>query len=378
MVPRAPSSTFTSIGGTAGINRSNRTINTGTTSATPDVASAPAAAINDGGAGGCDDEEESKIQIRKQFETQKLLQEGFSNVELLVLPNEPTHSVLKEDWEKDWEEHQTYNDEWWHKPWFRRTSIAVAGCLVLASVAGAVHVVTRLKLEQRVYGWILICVGIAVLLPCAIAVHYVSQIFQKLMNFQSEKTGIVISRDGCTRGSSRHNSRNNTPRPTPRSGGGGGGGFSASAGAAAPSTTGTTFCDDLDYLELDPQAVCPDGENETLGDGNGTAAKDYYQTYTPYHCHADAQTMISNGDDTAAGGGCYLIRFPTRKPQLSVVDSATNNEGSNGGGGNDNGSSHLVGDSSVSTVSSISIGDRSHRSTAASAGATPFFPFNIG
>jgi hypothetical protein len=39
--------------------------------------------------------EQARIQVRKSFQTQHLLQQGFANVELLVLPEEPTSSVLK-------------------------------------------------------------------------------------------------------------------------------------------------------------------------------------------------------------------------------------------------------------------------------------------
>ena len=40
------------------------------------------------------------LQIRKEFETMHPLQQGFGNVELLVLHHEPTTSIIKEDWEQ--------------------------------------------------------------------------------------------------------------------------------------------------------------------------------------------------------------------------------------------------------------------------------------
>jgi uncharacterized membrane protein YgcG len=169
--------------------------------------------------------EPGSIQIRKEFETSHLLTEGFANVELLVLPHEPTYSVIKEDFERDYAMHQhqqrsiafaaaaaaqnggphptsllvrsntmggistlsannntiahesmidvLFEDlEWWRSPWFRRMSVAGAGMLVLASVAGGIQVVTRLRPSQRCWGWVMVVVGVPLLLPAAIGIHY--------------------------------------------------------------------------------------------------------------------------------------------------------------------------------------------------------------
>lgn len=169
--------------------------------------------------------EPGSIQIRKEFETSHLLTEGFANVELLVLPHEPTYSVIKEDFERDYALHQQqqrslafaaaaaaqnggphptsllersntmggistlsannntiahesmidvlFEDlEWWRSPWFRRMSVAGAGMLVLASVAGGIQVVTRLRPSQRCWGWVMVVVGVPLLLPAAIGIHY--------------------------------------------------------------------------------------------------------------------------------------------------------------------------------------------------------------
>lgn len=138
-----------------------------------------------------DEEEEAKIQIRKQFETQQQLEEGFANVELLVLPHEPTYSVLREDWEKEWE-YQVEDYEWWRTAWFRRLTMAVTGFLVLASVGGAVHVVIRLDPTRRAWGWALICIGVPLLLPTALTIHKCMQVLQKVLTYQSESAGVVI------------------------------------------------------------------------------------------------------------------------------------------------------------------------------------------
>jgi hypothetical protein len=178
-----------------------------------------------------------EIQIRKEFETSHLLTEGFANVELLVLPHEPTYSVIKEDFERDFALHQqhqrslaaaaaasnnnhpmllrsytmggistlsannnttahdsmidvVFDDlEWWRSPWFRRFSIAGSGLLVLASVAGGIQVVIRLRPSQRCWGWVMVVVGIPLLLPAAIGIHYGLRKIRRV--FESKSTLIV-------------------------------------------------------------------------------------------------------------------------------------------------------------------------------------------
>jgi hypothetical protein len=182
--------------------------------------------------GSCD------IQIRKQFETSHLLTEGFANVELLVLPHEPTYSVIKEDFDRDFAIHQqhqrslaaaaaastgnhpmlivrsntmggistlsannnttahesmidvVFDDfEWWRSPWFRRASMAGSGLLVLASVGGAIQVITRLRPSQRCWGWVMVVVGVPLLLPAAVGIHYALRKVRRV--FESNSTLIV-------------------------------------------------------------------------------------------------------------------------------------------------------------------------------------------
>jgi len=314
------------------------------------------ATVNDNG-----DNDDDQIQIRKQFETQQLLQEGFSNVELLVLPNEPTHSVLKDDWQKEWEEHRHYDDEWWNRAWFRRTSTAAASALVLASVAGGIHVVTRLEQSQRKWGWIIMCAGVAVLLPSAIGVHYLIQIFQMMMNFQSERSGIVL-RGGGRGKTTPHSYTGSSARMTPRGAGGSARANASAAPAGAVDSAHPFSCDDLDYL--DPSVVCDDCENGTQGDESVTMPY--------YHC--------ANPTNVSETAGCYTIRFPTsKKKQIHQrgKGSGSSSKANNSGGLNDSNNDINPETSSIqstSTVSSISTNDKS---TAATTGVTPFQLFNI-
>jgi len=132
---------------------------------------------------------QKNVQIRKEFETQQSLEQGFANVELLVLPEEPTHSVLKDDWQKEMQEQSEESTCFWEKHIYKRLSIAFAGILVLASVAGGILAVNRLDPVLRQWGWMSVCIGVALLLPAALLIHRGLTCFQKSL----ERTnGIII------------------------------------------------------------------------------------------------------------------------------------------------------------------------------------------
>ena len=218
-------------------------------------------------------EEDEKIQIRKQFETQQQLQQGFANVELLVLPEEPTYSVLKEDFEKDNEiMHEKKYLEWWQTAWFRRLIMAITGTLVLASVAGAIQVVMRLRPERRMYGWIIVCIGVPLLLPLAIGIHYVLVWLRKVMSNDTQRSGVIIS------------------------------------GAAKMTQDAVNNCSAFGNCEdiLDTSACDDDVNRPTPIDGStgffiGGAGLDYtsVSNTTNVACTSVAETA-----------GCYFIRFP--------------------------------------------------------------------
>ena len=135
------------------------------------------------------------IQIRKHFETQHLLTEGFANVELLVLPTEPTHSVLREDYEQAVEEQYKEQEEMsivMRGSFCKRVSTIFAAVLVMVSLAGSVQVVTKLDPLIRWKGWLILCVGVTLLLPAALVVHRALVAIQRTMEWQSNKAGIIL------------------------------------------------------------------------------------------------------------------------------------------------------------------------------------------
>jgi hypothetical protein len=137
--------------------------------------------------------DQDSIQIRKHFATQQRLQEGFANVEILVLPEEPTNSVIREDWEKEMEDELSETDiSIWNRAWCKRCVIFLAAFLVLTSVGWTVAIVIRLDPLERHWGWISACLGISLLVPAGLVVHRGLAAFQRSLEYQSERAGIVI------------------------------------------------------------------------------------------------------------------------------------------------------------------------------------------
>jgi len=142
-----------------------------------------------------ENEHNNSVQIRKHFETQNPLEEGFANVDLLVLPTEPTHSVLREDWAKEVEDQQKdMLDQAWcfRSGMCKRFSISFAGILVLVSIAGAAMTANKLSPEQSVAGWVSLCFGVTMLLPGAIWILKFHRVFQRSMDYQSVRAGVII------------------------------------------------------------------------------------------------------------------------------------------------------------------------------------------
>ena len=109
---------------------------------------------------------EVPIQVRKCFNTQKILQEGFANVEVLVLADDPTTSILYDDYlQAKKEQPQPHSFAW------------IVGMYILAlglvgtSLVGGLHALNRLEPSQKFYGWISLGVGVVLLYPLAVLLH---------------------------------------------------------------------------------------------------------------------------------------------------------------------------------------------------------------
>ena len=154
--------------------------------------------------------------MRKSFQTQHLLQQGFANVELLVLPEEPTSSVLREDWQREVATQNALEEDIisiGHSEgastgvggdyfmtrvdiWAKRFSLILSGTLVTASLIGAVQQVHRLETERlQFFGWISVCVGSVLLWPLAMFSLRIVALCQRLGQIPTEKSGIILRCD---------------------------------------------------------------------------------------------------------------------------------------------------------------------------------------
>ena len=222
------------------------------------------------------DDEEEAIQIRKQFVTTQPLESGFANVELLVLPQEPTRCVLKDDWEKEVQERA--DDECWKTPWFKRLSTTLALCLVLASITGGIQVVIRLQPAQRGIGWALICLGVPLLLPCAIAIHKILMYFQQSLDTTTQR-GVII------RGAS---STNTVP-------------------GTNATTTSTIAANVYEFCVVDAVDCCAqDVVSATTGGPHGTTPGTNQPSGTPGPWQHEFRSVKTSVSETA---GCYFIRL---------------------------------------------------------------------
>ena len=211
-------------------------------------------------------DQQNSIQIRKHFSTQQRLCEGFANVEILVLPDEPTNSVIREDWEKEMEDDLSETDiSLWNRTWCKRLVICLAGVLVLTSVGATVTSVLCLDPLQRHWGWISACLGISLLVPAALVVHRGLAAFQRSLEYRSERAGVVI------RG------------PTAM-------------------TSGNIFsCDAFDVLDT---AVCDDDLPSGGSAGNNSP--------------------LWKGIPLPGAAGCYSIQFPPKQRDYSKKKKSSN------------------------------------------------------
>lgn len=150
------------------------------------------------------------VRVKKRFETSELLQTGFKNVEIILLPGNPSSGVLKREFE---EEDFMLNDSGFfgttknvddQQPPDKdavRMGDFYAGMIgiVFATVSTifAVRIVLTLPYKIRVYGWLILTFSIAVMWPTAMltfTTFHRLRIFamNKIISFEpcGEKTGL--------------------------------------------------------------------------------------------------------------------------------------------------------------------------------------------
>lgn len=133
--------------------------------------------------------DEDATQVRKELQSQVLLQAGFANVEVLVLPTDPTSGMLKKDWERQYEE---YLEAEQSRQQARIWSLVLGAILVILSIIGAIAAVLRLPVEVSIWGWVSIVAGAALLWPVAVLLYANGTAFARLVTQTKEEGGIII------------------------------------------------------------------------------------------------------------------------------------------------------------------------------------------
>ena len=134
-------------------------------------------------------EDEDSTQVRKELKTDVLLEEGFANVELLVLPTDPTSGILKKDWEREYE---TFRETERSRKNSRKGSFALGAVLVTLSIIGAIKAVQRLPVEMSIWGWVCLVSGVALLWPVAVLLYTHGSAFARMASQSKQEGGVII------------------------------------------------------------------------------------------------------------------------------------------------------------------------------------------
>lgn len=127
------------------------------------------------------------LQIRKCFTSKKLLDEGFANVEILVLSDDPTTAILLEDFYEQKKEQEAQSPP---SGAYLVLIHLVAFILIGGSIFGGVLVI--LRLNKRLYGWISLGVGIVLLYPAALMLYEVISFLYGIAGPLGDRPGIII------------------------------------------------------------------------------------------------------------------------------------------------------------------------------------------
>ena len=127
------------------------------------------------------------IQVRKVFTSKKLLEEGFANVEVLYLTEDPTTAILLEDLldhRKQRESQPPPSTAYYALIYF------VSVVLIATSVLGGARMASRL--EQPLWGWISLAVGIILLYPAAKVLYRFVTYLYSLAGPLTERPGVIM------------------------------------------------------------------------------------------------------------------------------------------------------------------------------------------
>lgn len=136
------------------------------------------------------DTDEDHIQVRKVFASRKLLEEGFANVEVLYLTNDPTTAILTGDLlnQKEEREFETPHSTAYYVHHVVIYFLSVV--LIIISIFGGARMASRL--EHPLYGWISLAVGLLLLYPAAKLLYRLVTYLYSLAGPVTERPGVIV------------------------------------------------------------------------------------------------------------------------------------------------------------------------------------------
>lgn len=131
---------------------------------------------------------EDHLQIRKVFSSKKLLDEGFANVEVLFLDEDPTTAILMEEFRD-----QKMERDFTHPPVPGHSIVlySLAAILIGVSILTAIIAIQRLDDGTVTYGWISLAVGLFFMYPCALLL-YRSFTYLYSLASMSDRPGVIL------------------------------------------------------------------------------------------------------------------------------------------------------------------------------------------
>lgn len=135
------------------------------------------------------DSDEEHIQVRKVFTSKKLLEEGFANVEVLYLSDDPTTSILMEDFFNQKKERESQAPP---NPAYFAVIYLAAAILIGTSIFVAILAIHRLDNDLELFGWISLAVGVVFLYPCAVLLYRTFSYVYSLASI-SDRPGVILS-----------------------------------------------------------------------------------------------------------------------------------------------------------------------------------------
>ena len=158
------------------------------------------------------DKQTSPIRVTKRFDTQQLVRKGIRNIDVVVIPGDPTSGILKSTLEQQMSPTNNADDYTEETSSDKRSSFerklskssrnskrksnelsaALGVVLALISTMGAVHAALQLPYAMRVWGWIMLILSLTFMWPIA---TYTYGVIHRIRQFMMQR---IISFEPCT------------------------------------------------------------------------------------------------------------------------------------------------------------------------------------